>query len=426
MKSKFLIGMAALSLAASCQTQPNTANSQASAFPYVIPKEKPDMQLSAAMSRVYDEFGVATPQENELFTNFKYTEIKGLEYSNHDGTVTRRDPTRIVKANGKYYMWYTLRNTKTPPMGADKANDTIPSVDWDLCDIGYATSTDGFTWEEQGVAVPRPAKPTVGYRSVATPDILVWKGKYYLYDQAFSEISGKQGEDCPVAMSYADSPDGPWTPLNKIVIPNGAPGEWDQFAIHDPLPIVYKDKIYLYYKSDYNRTSNSPEGKRLTVRSTGLAIADNPFGPFVKSPLNPVLNSGHETNMCRFKEGIAAVMAKDGHEVNTIQYAADGVNFHVASHCEMPPIAGGFYDPDAFTNTNYARGVTWGVSHMNIWNPSRSIIVRFDCDLSLDVDNQVIKKNRGVQYPLDELFKRGLNAEQREEIVKRAKEDLAK
>ncbi len=424
MKTKLLfLSVAMMSLAVSCQTQPSGGN--ISAFPYIAPEEKPNMELSAAMTRLYDGYKAVTPQQNELFTNFKYTQIKSLDYNNNDGTVSRRDPTRIIKANGKYYMWYTLRNTKTPPMGADKANDTIPSVDWDLCDIGYATSTDGFNWEEQGVAVPRPQKPTVGYRSVATPDILVWQGKYYLYYQAFSEISGKQGADCPVAMSYADSPDGPWTPLNKIVIPNGAPGEWDQYAIHDPLPIVYNGKIYLYYKSDYNRFDNTLEGKRLTIRSTGLAIADNPFGPFEKSPLNPVLNSGHETNMCRFKEGIVAIMAKDGPEVNTIQYAEDGVNFNVASNCEMPPIAGGFYDPDAFTNVDYARGVTWGVSHMNIWRPTRSIIVRFDCDLSLDVDDQSLKQNRGVNYSLEELFRRGLNAKQRKAIVERTKADLA-
>ena len=33
-------------------------------------------------------------------------------------------------------------------------SDTIPARDWDLCEIRYATSEDGFTWREQGVAVP--------------------------------------------------------------------------------------------------------------------------------------------------------------------------------------------------------------------------------------------------------------------------------
>ena len=88
-------------------------------------------------------------------------------------------------------------------MGPDKCNDTIPSTDWDLSEIWYATSEDGFTWEEQGVAIPRPPKPNVGWRSVSTADILKWKGKYYMYYQGFMEASGKRGDYCPVAVSYA-------------------------------------------------------------------------------------------------------------------------------------------------------------------------------------------------------------------------------
>jgi hypothetical protein len=66
---------------------------------------------------------------------------------------------------------------KKPDMELSSAVEQIPSTDWDLCEIWHATSEDGFTWEEQGVAVPRPPKPSPGWRSVATPDILVWKGK---------------------------------------------------------------------------------------------------------------------------------------------------------------------------------------------------------------------------------------------------------
>ena len=86
-------------------------------------------------------------------------------------------------------------DTPTPPQGARrKCTDTIPSADWDLSDIWYATSEDGFTWKEQGVAVPRPPKPNVGWRSVTTTDILVWEGKYYLYYQGFMEASGTRGD----------------------------------------------------------------------------------------------------------------------------------------------------------------------------------------------------------------------------------------
>ena len=75
------------------------------------------------------------------------------------------------------------------------------------------------------------------------------------------------------------------------------------------------------------------------VRAQGLAISDDPFGPFIKHPLNPVINSGHETAMFPFKEGIAALVSRHGLEHNTIQYAPDGVNFEVAAISGLFPIA---------------------------------------------------------------------------------------
>ena len=382
-------------------------------FPYVFPSEKPDQPLSAALARNYDNYMGDRPEENELYTQFKYTPMKGLDYSNHDGTVSRRDPTKVIFENGKYYVWYTYRNTATPP-NKQNVNDTIPSTDWDLSEIWYATSTDGFTWEEQGVAVPRPPKPALGHRSVSTPDILKWKEKYYLYYQGFSVPSGTRGDDCPVLMSYADSPDGPWTAVNKIIIPNGPAGTWDQYSIHDPHPLVYKDKIYLYYKSDSN-------GRPELIRMQGLAIADNPFGPFEKHPLNPVLSSGHETALFPFKEGIAAMMNRDGNEHKTIQYAKDGVSFEIASIVDLMPIAAGPYIPDAFTNTKDGRGITWGISHFTNytgkWSQNHAIMVRFDCDLSQDVDDQLMKKHHVYQRP-EVYFRQKLTEKQRAERAK--------
>lgn len=380
-------------------------------FPFKLPKEKPDMPLSASMQRNYDGYMAPRPEDNELYTQFKYTELKGLDYNNHDGTISRRDPSKVIFENGKYYVWYTYRNTVTSPKGAKLATETIPSADWDLAEIWYATSTDGFTWEEQGVAIPRPPKPNLGHRSVSTADILKWKGKYYMYYQGFSEPSGTRGDDCPVLMSFADSPDGPWTATNKIVIPNGTKNAWDQFSIHDPYPLVYKGKIYLYYKSDF-------DGQPNLVRMQGLATADDPYGPFTKNPLNPVLTSGHETTLFPFKTGIAALSIRDGNEHNTIQYSEDGINFNIAAITELMPDAAGPFIPDAFTDTKDGRGITWGISHftsVNGWSTNHAILTRFDCDLSLDIDDQDMKKAHVYHKP-EFYYKQGLNKEQQERI----------
>lgn len=389
------------------------------AFPYDMPKEKPERPLSAAMERNYDAYMGIRPETNELYTQFKYTRLKGFDYNGGNGTISRRDPSKIIYANGKYYVWFTYRNTPVPPKGPELCSDTIPSTDWDLADIWYATSEDGFTWEEQGVAVPRPPEPNIGWRSVSTPDILVWKGKYYLYYQGFMEASGIKGDYCPVAVSHADSPDGPWTPYNKIAIPNGTPGEWDQDSIHDPYPLVHNGKIYLYYKSDSARNTNNPNYARMQ----GVAIADHPQGPFEKHPLNPIINSGHETTLFPFKEGIAAFAIRNGNESNTIQYAEDWVNFEIASTVELMPDAAGPFVPDAFTDTKDGRGITWGLSHLpliNDWKKRHLVLTRFDCDLSRDIDDQEMKGHH-VQYEPEFLYKRGLSKKQRERIARETK-----
>ena len=92
------------------------------AFPYVMPKVKPSFKVSESMNRVYDNYGASTPQENELYTNFKYSLLSGFDYNNGDGTVTRRDPSRIIKVDNKYYMWYTKRQSPSGPVGAKLAN----------------------------------------------------------------------------------------------------------------------------------------------------------------------------------------------------------------------------------------------------------------------------------------------------------------
>lgn len=416
MSSRLSITFLFLLAIACAPTTESVEEAKLNGFPYGnVPRTKPDRPLSSAMNRVYDStYGSLEVATNELFSNFKYTPLKGLDYNNGDGTLSRRDATKIIRANGKYYVWYTHRATSTPPRSSAEASDTIPSRDWDLAEIWYATSEDGLTWEEQGVAVPRLEKPYPGWRSVSTPDILHWKGKYYLYYQAYTKMPGgpgTKGDDCPVACSVSDSPDGPWIPSNKVVIENGPEGTWDHYVIHDPYSLVYKGKIYVYYKGEMG---GSPK-----VRAQGLAIADHPFGPFVKHPLNPVINSGHETALFPFKEGLAALVSRHGLEHNTIQYAPDGVNFEIAAISGLFPIAPGAYVPDAFADNGDGRGISWGLCHFrNIGlaeGKSHSILARFDCDLSLDIHDPEMKESDIFNHP-EIYFQFGLSEKQRQRI----------
>ena len=405
------------------QEENSRSNDSSGGFSYDLPEDKPsDRQLSAAMERFYDMWDGNAFEANELYSNFRFTPLTGLDYSDNDGTVSRRDPSKVLKISGKYYVWYTRRKTESPCVGPEKSTETIPSYDWDLSEIWYATSKDGFRWEEQGVAVTRPEKPTPGWRSVSTPDILYWNGKYYLYYQAFVETPGMRGDFCPVSASVAGSPEGPWTSAGKIVVPNGEEGEWDQFAIHDPYPIPYRGKIYLYYKSRFN--SVNKEGKGRAEMCQGLAIADDPFGPFEKHPLNPVTNSGHETGLFPFKEGIAAMVILNGPEQNTIQYAPDGINFEIASITEMLPPAPGPFIPDAFADNGNGRGITWGLFHVR-YGPdvkSPSNLARFDCDLSLDYHDNYFKRST-LRHSPEVYFREGLNVYQLDRLKGNAGND---
>ena len=93
---------------------------------------------------------------------------------------------------------------------------------------------------------------------------------------------------------------------------------------------------------------------------------------------------------------LAALIVLDGPEKNTIQFAPDGENFEIMSMIQVPPIAPGPFLPDAFASDGDGRGITWGLAHINPDGggaSSDSKLVRFDCDLSLNVDRPPFKRN---------------------------------
>lgn len=357
-------------------------------FPAKVAMTKPaDIPLSAATQRLYDVWNPCEDRGNEFFSNFRYSRLSGFS---DEPNVSRRDPSKVIRVNGTYYVWYTCRRTESPPVGPEKATDAIPSRDWDLAEVRYATSKDGFHWEEKGPAVRRPPKGQFGWRSNCTPDILAWKAKYYLYYQVYNDVIAG-GDECSVTVAEADSPDGPWRALGRPVVEPGAPGDWDCGCIHDPYPLVYEGRIWLYYKG----SPGKKRGGENIIRAWGVAVADDPKGPFVKSPYNPVTNSGHETCLWPYKGGIAGLMSLDGPEKNTVQFAPDGVNFEVKALVQVPPIAPGPFVPDAFAGNGDGRGFTWGLCHISRGGGGRGgcFLARFDCDLSRDTDRPFLKIN---------------------------------
>ena len=395
------------------------------------PEARPAAPISKATERVYDTYGIYKDQGSEFFSAFKYSRISGI---GKETGVTRRDPTKVIKVGDSYYVWYSRRQTPQSWRGIAHASDTRPAWDWDMADIWYATSADGFQWQERGPAVTRGIKGSFDDRAVFTPDILVHEGKYYLYYQVLEGV-WKHRTVHQIGMARATSPDGPWTKLDRPILRPGRPGEfsgeaddadaivsygaWDSHKLHDPYVLKYRGQIWLYYKGvQYGRTYRHDLGI-----GWGVAIADDPQGPFLKSPLNPLTNSGHETFLYPFREGIVAITSHEGPEKNTVQYAPDGLNFEVVGKVTVPPVAAGPYVADAFTDSGDGRGVTWGLSHIQHGHDRRlanGYIVRFDCNLSRDEQRAGFYRAWNYRFPESVYFSRdfALDAQMKEDALR--------
>ena len=339
------------------------------------------MTQSAAMRRFK-----RPDEENPWFTKFRYMPIQGLGY---EKGITRRDPSCIIRADDLYYVWYTRAAPPCPPVGHDRATDLLPAVPWDLADVWYATSEDGHLWEEQGPSVERGPQGSYDERSVFTPDALAHEGRYYLVYQVTTSPSYRCTPES-IAIAWADAPDGPWTKSAAPIVEPDESGEvderahpeqaavkgtWDSLRVHDPALLFRENRYWLYYKGEGIGFSNM-ESK------WGAAIADDPLGPYAKSPLNPISNSGHEIMVWNYAGGVGGLLTRCGPEKNTIQFAADGINFEVKSTVIAPPQAAGACRVDEALNTEPLSGLSWGLSHVTTYSSHVIQQGRDDLDLA--------------------------------------------
>jgi predicted GH43/DUF377 family glycosyl hydrolase len=264
--------------------------------------------------------------------------------------VTRRDPSDVIKVGDRYYMWYT-KITKDDPGYPSGYHGTI----------FYATSTNQRNWTEQGQALDRGQEDVWDGYGVFTPNILVADGRYYLFytgvAPGFSNYpynGYKEGPATPTAIgiAVAASPDGPWKRFdeNPILTPN-EPGNWDDFRVDDACLITRDGQYWLYYKGrqEFDKKTGTP---------MGLARANFPTGPYKRCEKNPLIGPGHEVLVWPHDQGVAALVAGSC----VVWYSPDGLQFEPRAKLERSIKAPGAYRPDAFTNTDYGKGITWGIT----------------------------------------------------------------
>ncbi|WP_286174499.1 glycosyl hydrolase [Cytophaga sp. FL35] len=337
--------------------------------------------LSAASKRALQW---PTDLGNEWFIEFSGPQPLMGDLAYEPGVV-RRDPSAMIKENGKYYVWYSKSTGKTDGFGGDIENDKV--FPWDRCDIWYATSEDGWTWKEEGMAVPRGEKGAYDDRSVFTVEIMKWEDKYYLCYQTVKSPYNVRVKN-QVGLAWSDSPDGPWTKSEEPILSPADNGVWkgeeqnrhlvekkgdfDSHKVHDPCILPYKGKFYLYYKGEQMGEEITFGGRQIRH---GVAIADNPKGPYVKSPYNPISNSGHEICVWPYNGGIASLITTDGPEKNTIQWAPDGINFEIKASIKDAAHAIGL-NRAADVEKEPTEILRWGLTHIYN-NGDEQSIMRF-------------------------------------------------
>jgi len=307
---------------------------------------------------------------NDWFFEYQVEDLKG-DLAYEEGVV-RRDPSAIIKFDGKYFVWYTRSVGPTDGFAGDIEKDKV--FPWDRCDLWYATSYDGITWKEEGLAVKRGEKGCYDDRSVFTPEIMEHKGMYYLcYQTVKCPYNVRVKEE--IALAWSDSPYGPWTKSEAPILKPADNGVWkgdtdsrfavekkgdfDSHKVHDPCIIPYKNKFYLYYKGEQMGEAITFGGRQIRH---GVAIADNPKGPYIKSEYNPISNSGHEICVWPYNGGISSLITTDGPEKNTLQWSPDGINFDIKGVIKGAPHAIGL-NRYADAEVHPTHILRWGLTH---------------------------------------------------------------
>ncbi len=324
-------------------------------------------------------------QNSDWFCSFNESEIKGLEL---EEGIHRRDPSSIIKVDGLYYVYYTKSYGGDVGFGSGDLEAKV--FPWDKAEIWYATSEDGYEWKEGGMVLQPSERGAYDDRSVFTPEVMKYDGNIYLVYQVVKfPYVNRSFENIAIAKSA--SPCGPFVKSDAPILCPTADGVWegdednrfavakkgsfDSHKVHDPLLFHFNNKFYLYYKGEAMGEEVFMGGRET---KWGVAIADDIMGPYVRSEYNPITNSGHETCLWQYNNGMAAFLRTDGYEKNTLQFAQDGINFDIKAVIQGgPEAAGPFRSDDPLTDP--LDGLKWGLSH-DAYSKGWGRLIRFDID----------------------------------------------
>jgi len=196
--------------------------------------------------------------------------------------VIRRDPSDVIKVDDTYYVYYSKMVLADERARTQKTGTRNLWPEGYNADIWVASSKDeGKTWKEIGPMILRGKKGEWDMQSAFTPNVVRFKGKYYLYytgcGQGFTNRPDSEIDKTAFGLAISKSPTGPFKKLRSPVFETSPDhSKFDSFRIDDAALRIVKGKVWLYYKG---RAWKKPP----IDTKMGLAIARKPEGPFVRT-----------------------------------------------------------------------------------------------------------------------------------------------
>jgi len=148
-------------------------------------------------------------------------------------------------------------------------------------EVAYAVSQDPLgPYTYKGIALQGSGGDNWDADVIHNPTVIKINGKYYMY------YTGNKGNgeywvhrnNQRIGVAVADVPSGPWKRFDRPVI-DISPGSWDHLMTSNPtVTQMYDGKVLMVYKGVGN--GELPKGGAVVC---GVAIADNPEGPFKKA-----------------------------------------------------------------------------------------------------------------------------------------------
>ena len=306
---------------------------------------------------------------------FTVRDVSGI---GRDPVTVYQDPSNIMQIGDRYYVWYTRYPHDESWMTTWRTSNCTK--------IWLATSADGVSWLEHGQVLEDSDQAAWHGEGKHAPAVVYHDGKYYLY---FCAHTGKPVNEKYIGVALADSPEGPFKHVDRgpVLSPTLDGFSFDAHLIDDPCVIVRDGRFWMYYKG------------RTSMRSPcmiGLAVAENPTGPFARWKGSPLL-CGHTGCVWPHREGVALI-ADEKPPDRAVYYSPDGYRFEkavdIVAHISDP----GVFSADAFDNASYGSGVAWGLSQLYDENKQltnqlgrprfSSYVVRWDCDMRAPADRR--------------------------------------